>query len=183
MLYLKLFEEFNSEVKTINDLPSFPEYFYHGTNQDFNKFDIKYVGSNFESSILGIYLTQYLQPPPYGASALEFAEQAVKKTGGSPIIYKCKVNFSNPLIIDSKGFYNSNAKADAHRLKLKHNLEEGNHDGIVIYNSEGYKLPDYITDDDLIKTHRSIDPKNLDYLIITSNPDNIEIIEKLRPKK
>lgn len=183
MLHLKLFEEFNSELSQKFNLPNFPDFFYHGTNVDFNKFDIKYLGSNFESSILGIYLTQYLQPLPYGASALEFAEQAVKKSGGSPIIYKCKVNLANPLIIDSKGYYNSNAIADAHRLKLKHNLEQGNHDGIIIYNSESYKLPDYITDEDLIKKHTTTDPKHLDYLVITSNPDNITIIEKLRPKK
>ena len=52
MLYLKLFEEFNSEIKTMSDLPFFPEYFYHGSNEDFNKFDIKYAGSNFITSIL-----------------------------------------------------------------------------------------------------------------------------------
>ena len=60
----------------------------------------------------------------------------------------------NPLIVDSKGFYNSNAVADSQRLELKHKLEEGNHDGIIIYNSEGYKLPDYITDIDIIKKHK-----------------------------
>lgn len=180
MLYLKLYEEFNNSN---GNLPFYPEFFYHGSNVDFNKFDIKYLGINFNSSILGIYFTQYLQPPPYGASALEFAEKAAKENGGNPIVYKCKVNLQKPLIIDSKGYYNSNEYADLHRNKLKKRVQEGNHDGIIIYNSEGYKLPDYITDKDIINKHRSITPETLDYLVITENPELIEIIEKLRPTK
>ena len=51
--YIWLFEEFNSEL----NLPFFHEFFYHGTNQNFDKFDTSYIGSNFNTSILGIYFT------------------------------------------------------------------------------------------------------------------------------
>jgi hypothetical protein len=150
--YLKLFENFKPF--------QLPEFWYHGTNTDFNKFDLKYLGSNFNTSILGVYFTQYLQPPPYSASALEFAKKAVEKSGGHPIIYKCKVNLDNPLIVDSKGYYNSNEIADLHRQKLKHQMQSGNHDGIIVYNSDS----------------------NDDFLLITPNIDKIQIIEKLRPR-
>jgi hypothetical protein len=67
MKFLKLFENFKPFC--------LPEYWFYGTNTDFNKFDLKYLVPNFNTSILGMYFTQYLQPP-YSASALEFAEQA-----------------------------------------------------------------------------------------------------------
>lgn len=176
MKYLKKYENFNL-IEAI-----LPEFWYHGTNEDFNKFDLKYAKSNYETSILGIYFTQYLQPPPYGSTAVEYAKNSVAKTGGKPFIYKCQIKLDNPLIVDSKGYYNSNFVADSQREKLLRQRNEGNHDGIIIYNSEGYKLPDYITDEDVIKSHNQFDIKHMDFMLITQHPEKIKIVEKMTIK-
>jgi hypothetical protein len=176
MKYLKKFENYNI-IESI-----LPQYWYHGTNEDFDKFDVKYLGKNYESSILGIYFTQYLQPPPYGSTAVEYAKNIVSEKGGKPFIYKCQIKLNNPLIVDSKGYYNSNFIADSHREKLIRQRNEGNHDGIIIYNSEGHKLPDYITDEDVIKNHNQYDIENMDFILITQHPEKIKIIEKMTIK-
>ena len=80
-----------------------PEFFYHGSNRLFDKFDLKEMGKNFSSSILGIYFTQYLKPTPFGSTAKEYAEELVRREGGKPYIYKCKINYKNPLMLNSNG--------------------------------------------------------------------------------
>jgi len=173
MRYLKLFEQFN-EVESF-----LPEFWYHGSNEDFNKFDMKYARKNYDSSILGIYFTEYLNPPPYGSTAVEYAKKHADEKGGEPIIYKCKIKLDNPLLIDSHGHYSSNAIVDMHREKLLRQREAGNHDGIIIYNSDINKIPDYITDEEITKKYEK---KYGDFILVTQHPEKIQIIEKIRIK-
>jgi hypothetical protein len=170
MRYLKLFEQFN-EVESF-----LPEFWYHGSNEDFNKFDMKYARKNYDSSILGIYFTEYLNPPPYGSTAVEYAKRHSDEKGGKPIIYKCKIKLDNPLFIDSHGHYNSNAIVDMHREKLLRQRDAGNHDGIIIYNSDYNKIPDYITDENISKKEYG------DFILVTHHIEKIKIIEKMTIK-
>ena len=48
-----------------------------------------------------------------------------------------------------------NSVADMHREKLLRQRDAGNHDGIIIYNSDYNKIPDYITDEEIISLANS----------------------------
>lgn len=110
-----------------------PEYFYHGSNKYFDKFTLDNLGKNFHQSTLGIYFTQYLEPVPYGSTAMEYAEEMVRRYGGNPYIYKCKIHVKNPLILDSDGWYSSATFIDKNRNDIKRYVEKGNNDSVIAY--------------------------------------------------
>ncbi len=126
----------------------YPEFFYHGTNALFDSFTLDYMGRNFDQSILGLYFTQYVEPLPYGSTAKEYAEDAVMSNGGKPYIYKCRIRFRNPLVLDSNGWYSSNLCIDRQRNDIKRRMDhEKDYDCVVAYDfgeDEGIEFRDYI---------------------------------------
>lgn len=118
------------------------------------------MGKNFDASILGIYFTQYMEPPPYGSTAGEYARNAKMAHGGQAIVYECRLKFDNPLIIDSEGWYSSNTAVDKQKGDIKRWLKEDKSDGVVAYNSE------------------YTDMEDRDFIAVVLDPKNIEIIKK-----
>ena len=148
---MKTFEQFvNKELLP----PNTPKLWYHGTNTKFDRFDIKYQGKNFTSSILGIYFTQYLKPPPYSSTAKEYAEHSSMSKGGDPIIYECELDMKNPLVLNSNGWYNSNGYLDSNKNEIKRKIENSTYDSIISYDFEAGD----------------------DYIVVVFNPDQIKII-------
>ena len=146
MKWLKTFENYGK----IN----IPEYFYHGTNEVFDKFTLDYMGKNHPTSILGVYFTQYLFPPLFSSSAGEYAYDISDKNGGVPVVYKCKIHLHNPLIKDSSKYYSSNTFIDYNCNELKN--EVIGHDGIIVYNKNDGN----------------------DFILVTNELNKIEIINK-----
>lgn len=145
----------NIEIKNHN----IPEFFYHGSNELFHKFSLSEMGKNYEQSILGIYFSQYEKPGIYGSTAKEYAEDTVTRLGGRPYIYKCKINYKNPLILDSNGWYSSNVFIDKNRNTIKEEYTNGNHDCIIAYNFE------------------ENDIKFQDFILVTDKLDIIDIVD------
>lgn len=125
-LIKKIIAEYASNV-------NMPEYFYHGTNKYFTEFDLTHMGKNHPTSILGLYFTQYLKPPPYGSTAKEYAEYLVTVGGGEPYIYKCKIEPKNPLFLNSNGWYSSNTYIDKNRNDIKQRMISENNDCVIAY--------------------------------------------------
>lgn len=50
---------------TNNQKHELPEYWYHGTNKYFERFDLNYMGKNWKQSELGVYFSQYIKPGLY----------------------------------------------------------------------------------------------------------------------
>lgn len=139
---------------------TFPNYWYHGSNKYFEKFSLDYSGKNFKTSKLGIYFTQYKQPPPYSSTAKEYAEEMVRRYGGTPYIYTCKIHINNPLILDSSGWYSSNTYIDKNRNDISRWLN--NNDCVIVYNKD---------------TEKSEGLRWGDYILATNNIDIIEIVD------
>ena len=140
---VKTFEQFNN---TING-HELPEYWYHGTNKLFDKFTLDNLGRNFHQSTLGIYFTQYEKPGIYGSTAKEYAEELVRREGGKPYIYKCRIHVKNPLILDSNGWYSSTTFIDKNRSDIMRWMNNDKHDSVISYdfeNDEGVLFGDYI---------------------------------------
>jgi len=155
MRHLKTYRLFESDENV-----EFPEVWYHGTNEDFDEFTLDNMGRNFDSSILGVYFSQYMNPPPYGATAGEYARNAKMAHGGQAIVYECKLNFENPLIIDSEGWYSSNTAVDKQKGDIKRWLKEDKYDAVIAYNTEYTDIEDR------------------DFIAVVLDPKNIEIIKK-----
>lgn len=134
-------------------IQKFPKIWYHGSSFDFDKFDASKAGANFEQSILGIYLSQYKLPPPYGTNAKEYANNSAMSHGGTPIIYTCTVNIKNPLILDSNGWSSSVQCIDKQKNDIKRT--SSNYDCVIAYNhDEDFEYAEYIIavfDDSKIK--------------------------------
>lgn len=133
-----------------------PEVWYHGTSTDFDRFDGSKMGTNFESSTLGTYFTDRIYPPPYSATASEYAKNAASKHGGEPVVYEVHLDMKNPLVIDSNGWYSSNACIDKQRADIARWMRDGGHDAVVAY--------DFAAKDD--------------YVAAVKDPDSIKIIKK-----
>ncbi len=111
----------------------FPAVFYHGSNQLFDTFSKEKLGQNFEQSTLGIYFSQFAKPLPYGTTAREYAEEMVRRYGGTPYVYECKLNLKNPLVLDTSDHERGSANyIDSHRELIARKLS--GHDSIVAYN-------------------------------------------------
>jgi hypothetical protein len=167
MKIVKSFKEFLNENSNSYD-HEFPEYWYHGTNKYFEKFSLDYLGKNFDQSILGIYFSQYIQPPIYGSTAKEYAEDLVIREGGKPYIYKCKINYKNPLILNSNGWYSSATYIDKNRSDIKTWMVRDRNDCIISYNFEN-------------KAEEGL--RWGDYILATNHLDIIEIVEVFEYEK
>lgn len=139
-----------------------PKVFYHGTNVMFDNFNSESLSKNFEQSILGFYFTQYLKPPPFGTTAKEYAEEAVRNFGGSPIVYEVKLNIKNPLFINSNGLHSSVTAIDKQRNDIKRQLSTSNYDAVVAYDFEEKDFNDK------------------DYSAVVLNSNQIEIIRVIQ---
>lgn len=90
------FKEFLKECKDYKNIE-----FYHGTTNDFEKFDTNLIGKNFKRSIGGIYFI----------NDKSFAKTFTKVISGkTPQIITAKLSMKNPLIVD-------NNFTDKHNLK------------------------------------------------------------------
>ncbi len=133
-----------------------PEYWYHGTNELFSEFNIDKMGKNYKVSNLGIYFSGDISPPPYiGETAKDYANEAVKRNGGNPYIYKVKINTNNIHLFDSDEYYSSTTALD-----LNPELFE-KYDTVVSYNYDEYKN----------------NPKYANFILSTTDIDNIEIVD------
>jgi len=124
-----------------------PQYWYHGTNKYFDTFTLENMGTNWDQSILGVYFTQYADDGIFGSTAKEYAEYVVSVYGGTPYVYKCKLNIQNPLMLDSSGWYSSNSYIDQNRSDIKRWMK--GEDCAISYNLEnrkkdGLEFGDYI---------------------------------------
>lgn len=140
---------------------SFPQFWYHGTNELFDQFSSSFVGKNFDTSTLGVYFSQYASPPPYSSTAEEYAKAAVSKHGGKPYIYKCTVSDSNPLVLGQSGWYSSNAYVDKNRNDIKRWLSKEGKQTVVVYDEEG--IIDGI--------------EYADFILVTSDLSSIKILD------
>jgi hypothetical protein len=136
MKYFKSYDIFNPPQAKVIEHHTIPTKMYHGTNTKFDTFDMSKKGLNFDSSTLGIYFTQHLSPPPYSSTAKEYAEIAIKNHGGEPIVYEVELAIQNPLVLNSYGWYNSNARIDVQRDIITKWISEGDYDAVVVYNFE-----------------------------------------------
>jgi len=138
-----------------------PEYWYHGSNIYFDKFSLD-TKKMHDASILGIYFSQYLKPGLSGSTAKEYDDYSTSISGGKPFVYKCKIHFKNPLILDSEGWYSSNTFIDKNRFAIKRAMEEDNHETVIAYDSETYDEGDL---------------EYADFILVTNDIDSIEIVE------
>lgn len=145
-----------------NQKHELPEYWYHGTNKYFERFDLNYMGKNWKQSELGVYFSQYIKPGLYGSTAKEYAEDLVVREGGKPYIYKCKIHTKNPLILNSNNWYSSNTYIDKNRNDIKRWMVNNDNDCVISYNFENKQ-----TDG----------PEWADYILATNNLDIIEIVD------
>lgn len=153
--YIKTFENFSIETE-------FPEFWYHGTNKLFDSFTLDNLGKNYQQSTLGIYFSQYLKPGIYGSTAKEYADNLVVIEGGNPYVYKCKIHYKNPLVLDSSGWYSSNTFIDKNRGDIKRYMEKDNYDCTIVYNFDNYK-------------EEGIEYG--DFILVTNDISTIEIVE------
>lgn len=139
-----------------------PEYWYHGTNRYFDRFSLVGMGRNWSQSNLGVYFTQYLKPGIYGSTAREYAEDLVRREGGVPYIYKCKVHVKNPLVLNSNGWYSSVSYLDKNRNDIKRWVKSGGYDGVISYDFENKEVEGLQWGD---------------YVLVTDNLGLIEIVD------
>lgn len=136
----------------------FPDIWYHGSNELFEKFEKSKIGSNFSKTSVGFYFTTIRKPPPFSSSAKEYAEDLVIRKGGKPYIYHCKLDLTDAMIVDAKGWYNANAYIDLNRNDILRWLKYESKEAFVAFEDMG-------------------DGYGLDAICLILNPDLIEIIE------
>jgi hypothetical protein len=163
-MYTKIKEFFINENFSNHEMP---EFWYHGTNKYFLKFTLDNIGSNYHQSILGIYFSQYIKPGIYGSTAKEYAEDMVVREGGKPYIYKCRIHYKNPYIINSNGWYSSNTCIDKNRNDIKNYLLNNKNDCVISYDFENKKEEGLQWGD---------------FILATNNIENIEIVEIIEYK-
>lgn len=152
----------NFITENVDNKHELPEYWYHGTNKYFEKFSLDYMGKNFHQSELGIYFSQYIKPLPFGTTAMEYAEEMVRREGGSPYIYKCKIHTQNPMIANSNGWYSTGTFIDKNRNDIKRYITHNKKDCIIAYDFENKKEEGF---------------RWADYILATNNLDIIEIVD------
>lgn len=153
MIHIKPYKLFE------NKLGEVPKTWFHGTNKLFDKFDDTYRNVNFKSSILGFYFSQHRKPPPYSSTAEEYAKDAVGRSGGIPVVYECELDIKKPLVLNSEGWYSSNAYLDVNRNDIKRWLNNDSYDGILCYDQS------------------QMDIMDMDYIAIVFDSEQIDIIK------
>lgn len=126
-----------------------PLVVYHGTASDFDSFDKNKIGSVFGDLSIGYYFTNGAIPDinkgiSYGNTASEYAQNAQKSGYSEPDganIIPAYISMSNPLVINSEGWYSPVTFMDRNRYDVANRVKESKHDGVVIYDrnkEEGY---------------------------------------------
>lgn len=159
---------FNTIRDEKNQEHHIPQVWYHGTNSIFKEFNLSYLDKNWNQSILGIYLTQYKTPPPYGSTAIEYADYVVITKGGHPYVAECTVNIKKPLILDSDGWYSSNVCIDRQRSDIRRWMGTVDYDSVLAYHHE-----------DSSKEGIGCG----DYILVVKNPSDITIRKWIDGKK
>ncbi len=134
-----------------------PKLWYHGTNTTFDSFNLSYLAKNWRQSILGIYLTQYMTPPPYGSTAIEYAKYTSSVRGGEPHVAECTADIENPLILDSDGWYSSNGAIDKQRSDIMRWLRADKYDSVLCYD------------------HTCDNVEDADHILIVLDPHKVKI--------
>lgn len=137
---------------------------YHGTNLEFNTFDLSKAGSNFGETSQGFFFFTN-KKDSYPDSAIDYARKA-SKFAGKPIVKEVYLNIKNPLKLNSKGYYNTVAYYDKNSDNIYEQYFKGDYDGVIIENS------DKTSDDSILCLVDSANQiKRIDNLNPTSNQD------------
>ncbi len=132
---------------------------YHGTNSEFNVFDLTQSGKNFGETSQGFFFfTNYKDS--YPDSAIDYANEASKK-GGTPNVKAVYLDIKKPLRLTSDGYYNTVSYFDRNADNISDQYMSGDYDGVIIENTDK-------TRDDSI-------------LCAVDNPSKIKRIDNLNP--
>ena len=112
-----------------------PMIVYHGTNAQFNTFDLKTSGRNYGKISEGMFFFTN-KKDKYPNSASDYAREAQRRSGGSAEIKECYLCIKKPLRVDSRGYYSTNEYYDTNYEKIYDQYFRGNYDGIIIENSD-----------------------------------------------
>lgn len=107
---------------------------YHGTNLEFNTFDLSKAGSNFGETAQGFFFFTN-KKDSYPDSAIDYAREASKRTG-KPIVKEVYLNIKKPLKLNSKGYYNTVAYYDKNSDNIYEQYFKGDYDGVIIEDSD-----------------------------------------------
>ena len=113
---------------------------YHGTGSLFNVFDLQKSGSNSKELVgdaaEGMFFFASIRSA-YPGSAQDYARMAGKKTGKERIqdVY---LKITNPLVLDSKGWYATADYYDNNKETIYDQYISGDYDGIIIRDSSGW---------------------------------------------
>lgn len=107
---------------------------YHGTNLEFNTFDLSKAGSNFGETAQGFFFFTN-KKDSYPDSAIDYAREASKRAG-KPIVKEVYLNIKKPLKLNSKGYYNTVAYYDKNSDNIYEQYFKGDYDGVIIEDSD-----------------------------------------------
>ncbi len=111
-----------------------PKIVYHGSNQNFSVFDLQVTGKNFGETSEGFFFFTN-KKSTYPNSATDYANEATKN-GGAAKVYECYLCIKNPLVLDSKGYYDTVSYYDKNYKEIYRQYLEGDYDGVIIENSD-----------------------------------------------
>lgn len=112
-----------------------PKKFYHGTNSKFFEFDLEKSGANYGEASEGLlFFTS--KKNAYPNSATDYAREITKKKGGKETVREVYVSMRKPLVLDSHGYYTTQAYFDQNHEKIYNKYLAGDYDGIIIHNSD-----------------------------------------------
>ena len=103
---------------------------YHGTNQEFNIFDLSESGKNFGATSQGFFFFTN-KKNAYPDSATDYAREASKRVG-NPVVKEVYLNIKKPLKLNSKGYYNTVAYYDKNFDSIYEKYFYGDYDGVII---------------------------------------------------
>lgn len=113
-----------------------PRVFYHGTNADFNIFDLEKSGANFGKVSEGLFFFTS-KKDSYPGSANDYAKHVTETKGGKERIYECYIRMKNPLVIDSQRSYDPISHFDKNADRIYEKYFNGDYDGIIVKDSTG----------------------------------------------
>ncbi|MBQ4067566.1 MAG: hypothetical protein IJD22_07980, partial [Clostridia bacterium] len=112
-----------------------PRKFYHGTNSEFFEFDLKKSGANYGDTSEGLlFFTS--KKSAYPDSATDYAREITKKNGGKETVREVYISMQKPLVLDSRGYYTTQAYFDQNSDEIYIKFLSADYDGIIIHNSD-----------------------------------------------
>lgn len=120
---------------------------YHGTSEDFQQFETfpeNEIGSWFTTPAASLGKNGLAQAR---AAAESFAYTQVDLVGGSDIVVSVYLSIKNPIEFESYHDFHTWSRGSVEGNKLRAKLENGEHDGVVIRDSdtdEGYVRDDWV---------------------------------------